>query len=117
MAAPSCSFALLSGRSGQSPQATTLFMKRFTSPAELEVYPGVAGNAVTHPSRCGTRPRVGQVCPCRGSSGWPSARTTSSSLGLFLLTLHIFALSPSAPFPLLAEPFLEGFITQPGHSI
>lgn len=62
-------------------------------------------------------PHKGKACPCRGSSGWPSARTTSSSLGLFLLTLNIFVLSSSAPLPPLAEPNLEGFITQTGHSI
>lgn len=33
------------------PQAIALFMERVTSPAELGVYPGVAGNVVTHQSR------------------------------------------------------------------
>lgn len=86
----------------------------------------MAGNVVAQQSR-----RLHQAQVSFGTRPWSAAHTragvTEAALagplpeplppvGLFLLTLHIFALSPSAPFPPLIEPFFEGFITQTGHS-
>lgn len=36
---------------GQKPQTVALYMERFAGPAELEVYPGMAGNTVAHQSK------------------------------------------------------------------